>query len=262
MGIARKARPLDHLQNRYFDFQKRMMSNASLPIPEPRASTSQVPRQALATTASSLPTSSSPSVRTPSSRGGLIGTSGNPTSSSNSRIQIFLDPSGSEAHAAHANHNDMASAWEDLGTRKTRIKENVPEVKKLAGTTLKQAGRSKRIASSSGSGSGMTTSGSGSKIVPFRDPPVPPAGDISMPPPLVPTKEVPRGFIPLVDQQVPESAAGVMVPGTPKFTPFRDEVCGRSLLSYPVIITEFSAYHPFSPWWLHLLPSCLSKILS
>ena len=40
LGIARKARPLDHLQNRYFNFQKRMMSNASLPIPEPRASTS------------------------------------------------------------------------------------------------------------------------------------------------------------------------------------------------------------------------------
>lgn len=203
-----------------------MMSNASLPIPEPRASTSsQVPRQALATTASSSPASSS--VRTPSSRGGLTGTSRNPTSSSNSRIQIFLDPSGSEAQAAEANHNDTTSAWEDLGTRKTRIKENVPEVKKLAGTTLKQAGRSKRIASSSGSGSGVTTSGSGSKIVPFRDPPVPPAGDISMPPPFVPTKEVPRGFMPFVDQQVPESAAGVVVPGTPKFTPFRDEVGGR-----------------------------------
>ena len=238
MGIARNARPLDHLQNRYFDFQKRMMSNASLPIPEPRASTSsQVPRQALATTASSSPASSSSSVRTLSSGGGLIGTSRNPTSLSNSRIQIFLDPSGSEAQAAEAIHNDMTSGWEDLGTRKTRIKENVPEVKKLAGTTLKQAGRSKRIASSSGSGSGMTTSGSGSKIVPFRDPPVPPAGDISLPPPFVRTKEVPRGFIPLVDQQVPESAAGSMVPGTLKFTPFRDEVGGRffAVSIYPVI---------------------------
>ena len=206
-----------------------MVSNSSLPMPEPRASTSsQVPRQALATTASSSAASSSSSVRTPSSRGGLIGTIRNPTSSSNSRIQIFVDPSGSEAQAAEAIHNDTTSSWEDLGTRKTRIKENVPEVKKLVGTTLKQAGRSKRIASSSGSGSGssMTTSGSGSKIVPFRDPPVPSAGDISVPP-FVPTKEVPRGFIPLVDHQVPESAAGVMVPGTPKFTPFRDEVGGQ-----------------------------------
>ena len=194
-----------------------MMFNASLPNPEPRASTSsQVPRQALATTASS-----SPAVRTSSSR------TSTPTSSSNSRIQIFVDPSGSEAEAAEANHT--ANAWEDLGTRKTRIKENVPEVKKLVGTTLKQAGRSKRIASNSGSGFGVTTSGSGSKIVPFRDPPVLPAGDISMPPPPVPTKKVgetgPRGFIPFADQ-APESAAGVVVPGTPMFTPFRDEVSG------------------------------------
>lgn len=220
------------------------MSNSSLPMPEPRASTSsQVPRQALATTASSSPASSSSSVRTPSSRGGLIGTIRNPTSSSNSRIQIFVDPSGSEAQTAEAIHNDTTGSWEDLGTRKTRIKENVPEVKKLAGTTLKQAGRSKRIASSSGSGSGsgITTSGSGSKIIPFRDPPVPSAGDISVPP-FVPTREVPRGFIPLVDQQVPESAAGVMVPGTPKFTPFRDEVGGRFFVSiYPVIMTDFAS---------------------
>jgi hypothetical protein len=193
------------------------------------------PRQALATTASSSPAaSSSSSVRTPSSRGGLTGTSRNPSSSSsNSRIQIFLDPSGSEAHAAEADHNDTTSAWEDLGTRKTRIKENVPEVKKLVGTTLKQAGRSKRIASSSGSGSGVSTSGSGSKIVPYRDPPVSPAGDISMPPPFVPTREaVPRDFIPFVDQQVLEPAAGVAVPGTPKFTPFRDEVGGRFFAVY------------------------------
>ena len=204
-----------------------MMSNASLPNPEPRASTSsQVPRQALATTASLSPASSlasSSSTRTPSSRGDLPGTSRTSTSSSNSRIQIFVDPSGSEAQAAEA--NNTTNAWEELGTRKTRIKENVPEVKKLAGTTLKQAGRSKRIASSSGSGSGVTTSGSGSKIVPFRDPPVSPTGDISMPPPPVPTKKAgeigPRGFTP-----VPEPAAGVVVPGTPKFTPFRDEVGG------------------------------------
>ena len=57
-----------------------------------------------------------------------------------------------------------------------------------------------------------------------------------MPPPFVPTKEVPRGFIPFVDEQVPESAAGVVVPGTPKFTPFRDEVGARFFVFsiYPV----------------------------
>ena len=50
-----------------------------------------------------------------------------------------------------------------------------------------------------------------------------------MPPPPVPTKKAgeagPRGFAPFVDQ-VSESAAEVVVPVTPKFTPFRDEVGG------------------------------------
>ena len=56
-----------------------------------------------------------------------------------------------------------------------------------------------------------------------------------MPPPPVPTKKAaetgPRGFTPFVDQ-VPESAAGVVVPGTLKFTPFRDEVGGRLSQSF------------------------------
>ncbi|KAF8155886.1 Mad3/BUB1 homology region 1-domain-containing protein [Crassisporium funariophilum] len=221
LGIARKASPLDHLESRYSDFQKRMMSNMSLPAPEMAASSSsQVPRQALATTASSLPAASS---RTSSSRAGITSTSRIPSSSSNSRIQIFVDPSGSEAHAAEASTN----AWDDIGTRKTRIKENVPETKKLVGTTLKQAGRSKRIASSSSTSA--TASSSGSKIIPFRDPA---PGDV-MPPPPVPMKKADvyaRGFVPFVDG-AQDSAAGV--PDVTKFTPFQDE---SAVTSTPIAI--------------------------
>jgi len=112
---------------------------------------------------------------------------------------------------------DNANEWNDLGTRKTRIKENVPEVKKLVGSTLKQAGRSKRIASASGS-----TSGTGSKIVPFRDPA---PGDMPLlPTPVEAAVNAPAstgGFMPFVDVSQ-ESVAAVL--GTPSFTPFRDEV--------------------------------------
>ncbi|PPQ78607.1 hypothetical protein CVT25_010571 [Psilocybe cyanescens] len=214
LGIARKAFPLEHLQSRYQDFQKRMMTNQYLPDVQPVASTSQKPRKALATTASSVPASSS---RQAVPRTTPVTNPGIPSSSSNSRIQIFVDPTGSEAQAAEHATNE----WNDLGTRKTRIRENVPEVKKLAGSTLKQAGRSKRIAASSGSGA--AASGSGSKIVPFRDP-----GPGDMPPPPVPKKKEQAGpakapaggFVPFIDEEA-ESAA--VVPPTPSFTPFRDE---------------------------------------
>ncbi|KAF8962544.1 hypothetical protein BDZ97DRAFT_2021605 [Flammula alnicola] len=216
LGIARKASSLDHLESRYCDFQKRMMSNMSLPNAQvqPVASrSSQAPRQALATTASSVP-ASHPGHLHPELPCLYFRY---PSASSNSRIQIFVDPTGAQAQAAE----DTANEWNDLGTRKTRIKENVPEVKKLAGSTLKQAGRSKRIASSSGAG--MSGSGSGSKIVPFRDPA---PGD--MPPPPVPTKKEQeaaskapaRGFVPFVDG--PEESAASST-DSPTFTPFRDE---------------------------------------
>jgi len=216
LGIARKAVPLDHLKSRYSDFQKRMMSNLSLPIAQPEPSTStQRPRTALATTASSVPASSSRASSSRTTVGSLRSTPGIPPSSSNARIQIFVDPTGAEAQAAQDTNE-----WNDLGTRKTRIKENVPEVKKLVGSTLKQAGRSKRIASASGSGA--AASGTSSKIVPFRDPA---PGD--MPPPPAPveaavkTPDAARGFLPFVDG--PQESVAT-APGTPSFTPFRDEV--------------------------------------
>ncbi|KAH9478316.1 Mitotic spindle checkpoint component mad3 [Psilocybe cubensis] len=224
LGIARRATPLEHLQSRYQDFQKRMMTNQYLPAAQPVASTSQKPRKALATTASSVPASSS---RQPLPRTTPAATPGIPPSSSNSRIQIFVDPTGSEAQAAEHATNE----WNDLGTRKSRISENVPEVKKLAGSTLKQAGRSKRIAASSGAGG--AASGSGSKIVPFRDPE---PGD--MPPPPVPKKKdqpgpakapAARGFVPFVDEEdgsaaVAQAPAPAAAPApSPSFTPFRDE---------------------------------------
>ena len=216
LGIARKATPLDHLKSRYSDFQKRMISNLSLPTAQPEPSTStQRPRKALATTASSVPASSSRASSSRTTVNSTRSTTSNPPSSSNARIQIFVDPTGAEAQAAQDTNE-----WNDLGTRKTRIKENVPEVKKLVGSTLKQAGRSKRIASASSSGA--AASGSNSKIVPFRDPA---PGDM-LPPPApveaaIKTPDAARGFLPFVDS--PQESVAT-APGAPSFTPFRDEV--------------------------------------
>lgn len=198
LGIARRASPLDHLENRYHDFQKRMMSTFPRHNPTPEAiPTSQARRPALAQTlAPAAP---------------VLAASLQPAS--NSRLQIFVDPSGAESQLAEA----AANEWNALESRKIRVKENVPEVKKFGGSTLKQAGRSKRIASSS-------SASSSSKIIPYRD-------TADMPPPPVhisssskdrssSSKTPDRGFAPFIDTPK-ESAA--MVPSTPKFTPFRDE---------------------------------------
>ncbi|KAF8348601.1 other/BUB protein kinase [Amanita rubescens] len=205
LGIARKASPLDHLQNRYNEFQKRMLSGAAMPstvtssdasssTSESRSS-SRPQRPALTTTRTTLAPSGSsrPSSLTPSVP--------------NSRLQVFVDPSGAEAEAAEA------GAWPDLGTRKSRVKENVPEVKRLAGTTIKQSGRSKRVASGS---SGNSAGTSGSRIVPYRDPD--PVGL----PPVIPTSKKTGGFVPFMDGGGAAPTAP-SPPATPRFTPFRDD---------------------------------------
>jgi spindle assembly checkpoint component MAD3 len=154
----------------------------------------------------------------------------------NARLQIFMDPTGSESSEIA---DTSPNAWTDLGTRKTRIKENVPEVKKLGGTTLKQAGRSKRVASGSGSSSSTSGAASSSKIIPYRDtapadmapPPVPAAKKGQDVVPRTPTKSQ---ITPFVDGE--ESAGLGDVPSTPMFTPFRDEV---SMLPFCPLGTEY-----------------------
>ncbi|KAJ3840030.1 Mad3/BUB1 homology region 1-domain-containing protein [Lentinula raphanica] len=199
LGIARKASPLEHLKSRYQDFQKRMMSSAlpQIPIASAVPPTSTT-RRALITTSTAAdipPAPSVPRTRPHANR-------------PNAPIPIFVDPSGSAARSAELEVN----AWPDIGTRKSRIKENVPEKKKMAGTTVKQAGKTKRLAS------GPTLS----KIMPYRDP-----DPEEMPPPPLPASSVSRipstpakesSFTPSVDD---DSKAAI--PSTPKFTPFRDE---------------------------------------
>ncbi len=95
------------------------------------------------------------------------------------------------------------NAWPDIGTRKTRIKENIPQTKKMVGSTVKQ---SKRVVSSSGT-----------RIVPFIDP----AENVTAPASKKRHASQSR-IVPFVDDS---KEAEEEVPPTLKFTPFRDEVC-------------------------------------
>ncbi|KAJ7598980.1 Mad3/BUB1 homology region 1-domain-containing protein [Mycena floridula] len=216
LGIARKASPLEHLKSRYADFQKRMMTAAPIVIAprEPTIPSSTSKRRALAVSSATSEPFTSSSGATPHSR---------TASTSNVPVQVFIDPTGADSQSDDLELN----AWPDIGTRKTRIKENVPETKKLRGTTIKQAGLAKRVAASSTS----------SRIVPYMDP-----TPEEMSPPPVPVKSSAgkSGFVPFVDDvspSVPEAStkkskstssksstiSSVEVPATPKFTPFRDE---------------------------------------
>ncbi|KAG6849769.1 hypothetical protein H0H93_005285 [Arthromyces matolae] len=275
LGIARRAQPLDHLKARRDDFQKRMMSNTlSSPAAATTAaatSTRAPTRTVLGSSSSSRSTSrsgtSSTSRGLPTSRSlPLASTSSSSSSSSrttsnNAPLQIFVDPTGSESQAAAAEAEEASATintWTDIGTRKTRIKENVPEVKKLVGTTLKGTGRSSSSSKRSVSGPGSSRSGSGtsgagagssgSRITIFRDPPPedimpPPPPPTSVPAPAPAAKhssmKLKSGrdaaktsskstIVPFVDEEdnTTTVAAAVSTPAvssTPKFTPFRDE---------------------------------------
>jgi spindle assembly checkpoint component MAD3 len=175
-----------------------MMCAAALPAaPAPAVDTK---RTALATT-SAASTSSFPAPRAPASR--------DPHSApSNARLQIFVDPASESADAA-------GNAFPDVGTRKTRVKENVPEAKKMAGSTLRQPGKTRRTAP----GAAATSS-----FVPYVD-----TEADAMPPPPVPAAKKARDAVPRTPsknqiQPFVDEEPGTGVPSTPKFVPFQDEV--------------------------------------
>ncbi|KAF9269419.1 hypothetical protein L218DRAFT_266673 [Marasmius fiardii PR-910] len=211
LGIARKASPLERLKCKHADFQKRMMSSTSVPEVTPDVNnfaTSSSRRTILSTTSSTAPLQSSST--------SLARTSAS-SSTSNTPLRVFVDPTGAATQSTQMETN----AWPDIGTRKTRVKENVPETKKIAGSTIRQAGKTKRLASAS----------SGSKIVPYRDP----SPDGTSLPQSTTTKEdgvvtgtPAKRFLPYID----DDAGGPKVPPSiQRFTPFRDESSSGSASS-------------------------------
>ncbi|KAI0356079.1 hypothetical protein OH77DRAFT_1424398 [Trametes cingulata] len=234
LGIARKAAPLERLEAKHREFQKRMMASPTIPasssssasLAEPATSSSSSNAAARRRPLGEPAAGSSSSSRTRSARAGSTRTpsvnedvfAAPAAPRPNGRMPIFVDPSGDAE-----NDPDQATnptPWPELGTRKSRIKENTVEVSKASGSTLRQAGRSKRTAS-------------GPKIAVFRDPAPEEEAEASMPPPPLPPSKAEKGksasksTIPIFrdeaeDPGKPESA----VPPTPKFVPFRDEEPG------------------------------------
>ncbi|CCL99610.1 uncharacterized protein FIBRA_01628 [Fibroporia radiculosa] len=227
LGIARRATPLEQLESRHREFQKRMMSSITLPLAAsepPTSSSTSSRRQALSETASSTRTrvTRSGSTRSPTVPQDVF--SAPPPSTtlphSNARLQIFVDPSGTGAAEAQGNSSSTAP-WPELGTRKSRVKENIPEVKKAAGTTLRQTGRAQRVAAAP----------SGSRIAVYRDPEpgsIDEGEEMPSPSATVPREKTKSKIVVFRDDESAADGAtnGPMSPTTPTFVPYRDEELG------------------------------------
>ncbi|KAL5523287.1 BUB1_1 [Sanghuangporus sanghuang] len=158
LGIARKAEPLDHLERRHREFQKRMMVAAPTPSADSSGTNSAptpappnpIPRRRPLAESSSTSTTHSASTPLTSTTSSFDVFSAAPSSSSlpsrssssqtmprpNGRIPVFIDPTG-EASRAPGN------VWPELGTRAERIKENRLKPEKMQGAVLKPKGAAK-----------------------------------------------------------------------------------------------------------------------
>ncbi|KAF7980560.1 hypothetical protein HWV62_37719 [Athelia sp. TMB] len=161
LGVARNAQPIERLKSKHREFQKRMMSAATSQVsaPPPQPTTTTAPsagKRKVLGQSRAMPSSST------LAHDDVFTVPSAPTSQEtpNARLQVFVDPSPATSSTVG---DEYQTPYPDIGTRKTRVKENVPEIKKAGGTTLKQAGKTKRVAS----GSGMA---GGSRIAVFRDP--------------------------------------------------------------------------------------------
>ncbi|KAI0918641.1 hypothetical protein AcW1_009524 [Taiwanofungus camphoratus] len=228
LGIARKAFPLERLENKHRDFQKRMMSSIMLPpttLDASVSSSTSTTRRSVLAEAPPAPsslgrprTARSGPTRNPSLNEDVFSAPSSSSSSTNpsrpnARLHIFVDPSGD----AENDPSTSTTPWPELGTRKSRIKENIPEVKKAAGTTLRQAGRAQRAASTV----------SAPRIAVYRDPEPGQAVETEMPPPPVPmvkkSEKAKSAVVVFRDDGADNDDRSPTLPSTPKFVPFRDE---------------------------------------
>ncbi|KAI0300143.1 Mad3/BUB1 homology region 1-domain-containing protein [Multifurca ochricompacta] len=209
LGINRQASPVERLQTKHREFQKRMMLATPLeaipPTEQPQPEGVTVAQRKVLGESTSASKSSTRLARPTSTtmtthsyaQDDVFGPGAGalPRPKPNGRMQVFMDPSGVSGRDAQAIGDAAVTPWNELGTRKERIKENVSKVSKFHQTTLRQPGRQQR-----------TPATSTSRIPVFKDP-VP--GDLMPPPP------APKGK---------EEVKDVPVPGTPLFVPFIDDV--------------------------------------
>ncbi|KAJ1307646.1 hypothetical protein OPQ81_001740 [Rhizoctonia solani] len=127
LGIARKAKPLKRLQQRYEEFQKRMLAappGSSTDVDEVMAPAPPVPTARKVLGERTKPTSSAdsdPFVVSSSSR----------PNNNGARIPVFRDAEQPESGI-------QTNEWADVGTRDSRRKENHSDGKSWQGETLPQ----------------------------------------------------------------------------------------------------------------------------
>lgn len=128
LGIEREAKPFDRLQRRYAEFQRRMAQRVADGVEETTGA-----RRGLSGSTSVTSVDDSVSVST--------GLASNTDGPSRERISIYRDDQSalpSENVAAHANARSTSAAWTELGTVKSRNKENSQKAEKWTGATLPQ----------------------------------------------------------------------------------------------------------------------------
>jgi len=229
LGINRQASPVERLQAKHREFQKRMMLAIPLgaaPAPEQPAATVAKRKVLGETTVTKSGTRSSSTSITPApsrTQEDVFGSGSDAPlrSKPNARLQIFVDPfvgGSGEGSQSQAAEEAAPTPWGELGTRKERTKENIPKVAKVNGATLRQPGRQQHVASA--------PAASSSRIAVFRDPA---PGEKAMPPPPARTNAQGRGkereAVPKTPARAPiVPLVEVEEPATPRFVPFKDEV--------------------------------------
>ena len=116
-GRERQAKPFDRLQRRYAEFQRRCSANADKMVPS-APSTANSSRRVLTDSSSNAAVGSqmAPSVRSDGPR--------------METIKVFQEDKPSAEH--------VVGSWRDIGTTKTRDKENEQRAEKWTGSTLLQ----------------------------------------------------------------------------------------------------------------------------
>lgn len=151
LGMARKARPMSHLETRHRGFQQRVMAMKTPPVSAqvPSSISRQTARPAAPRTVLGSTNATSPTDDDAFAPRQGATTRKTSSAKSNARMTVFNDDDAEGS--TPISHN----AWPDVGTKKARVKENIREVTKAgAGVPLR---------------GGKKSASASAKIIPFED---------------------------------------------------------------------------------------------
>jgi len=140
LGVHRRAQPLERLQRRYLEFQRRIMTASAPPDEEPSLDENPIQRTALASTGART----APAVTNENIRGGNSARSAGGTRVQASapapqpqtrpgKMAIFSDPDGMTSQPA------QQGSWSELGTTQQRNRENLREKERMTDVKIPAA---------------------------------------------------------------------------------------------------------------------------